>query len=90
MRSSLQTALGFTILPPTGFTSHVLSNASVLGGSTKIADVLLTDSYTSYTTGQRSAIMDFIQRQGSGLVLGGQAWCVRCSWGGEGVFVWHC
>lgn len=72
-----QTALGFTINFPTGLTTNVINDVSVLtnANGVRIADVLLTDSYKSYTTAQRSAIVSFVQA-GAGLVLGGQAWCV--------------
>lgn len=66
--------MGFTIDFPTGLTSHSLSDLSVLGsGSTRIADVLLTNSYQGYTDTQRANTVAFVQ-QGAGLVLGGQAW----------------
>ena len=70
-----QTALGFNIAFPTGLTTNVLNDVSVLtnANGTRIADVLLTNSYASYTTAQRSAIVSFVQA-GTGLVLGGQAW----------------
>lgn len=65
-----------TIQFPTGYGNNVLTNVELLGsGTTKIADVLLTDSYSSFTALQRTAIVGFVQ-QGAGLVLGGQAWCV--------------
>lgn len=70
----LQAAQGVSVQLPTGFTSHVLNDVSVLGsGSSRIADVLLTDSYKAFSAAQRAAIVTFVQ-QGAGLVLGGQAW----------------
>lgn len=69
--------MGFTIQFPTGRTSHSLSDVSALGsGSTRIADVLLTDSYQAYTDTQRANTVAFVQ-QGGGIVLGGQAWYYR-------------
>jgi hypothetical protein len=72
---SAQAAQGISIQFPTGLSSHVLSDVAVLGSSSssKIADVLLTDSYTAFTEAQRSTIVTFVH-QGAGLVLGGQAW----------------
>jgi hypothetical protein len=76
----LQTALGFTIQLPTGMSSHILSDVSALGsGSSRIADVLLTDSYTAYTETQRANTVAFLQ-QGAGMVTGGQAWWVVAAW----------
>lgn len=66
-----------TIQPPTGYASNVLSDVSVLtggAGGARIADVLLTDSYTSFSAAQRAAITAFLGQQAGGLVLGGQAW----------------
>jgi hypothetical protein len=70
--------MNVTIQRPTNFSSNELTNAQLTfigSGSTKIADVLLTDSYSSFTPTQRAAFVNFVQ-QGAGLVLGGQAWCV--------------
>lgn len=76
----LQTALGFTIQLPTGMSSHTLTDVSALGsGSSRIADVLLTDSYTAYTDTQRANTVAFLQ-QGAGMVTGGQAWWVAAAW----------
>lgn len=73
-----QAAQNLTIQLPTNSTSNFITNVvitSISSNSTKIADVLLTDSYYSYTPTQRAAIVNFVQ-QGAGLVLGGQAWWV--------------
>jgi hypothetical protein len=70
----LQAAQGITLRFPTGLANHWVSDVSTLGsGSSRIADVLLTDSYKSFTAAQRAAIVTFVQT-GGGLVIGGQAW----------------
>lgn len=70
----LQAAQGITLQFPRGLTSHSVSDISVLGsGSSRIADVLLTDSYKAFTPTQQAAIVLFVQT-GGGLVIGGQAW----------------
>lgn len=73
----LQTALGFSITNPTGYTSNFLGDVSVLAAGTntsRVADVLLTDSYFAFTASQRASLVTFVQQLGGGLVLGGQAW----------------
>ena len=72
----LQTALGFTINFPTGFSTNYIAVSALTGNSSvnRVADVLLTDGYTSFTDAQKSTIANFLKQQDGGLVMGGQAW----------------
>jgi hypothetical protein len=69
-----QASLGFNITFPSGYTTHFLSSLTGLGtGATRIADVVLTNSYKVYAGAEKDAITSFLQT-GGGLVIGGQAW----------------
>lgn len=73
---ALQTALGFTISFPTGYSTNYIAVSALTGNSSadRVADVLLTDGYTSFTDTQRATIAKFLKQQDGGLVIGGQAW----------------
>jgi hypothetical protein len=74
IRLPSQASLGFNITFPSGYTTHFLSSLTGLGtGATRIADVVLTNSYKVYAGAEKDAITSFLQA-GGGLVIGGQAW----------------
>jgi len=71
---ALQATLGITITNPTGYNTPFFSNLLALGsGATRIADVVVSQSFTNYGSTEKAVISSFLQ-SGGGLVLGGQAW----------------
>jgi hypothetical protein len=70
----VQAALDITITNPTGYSTSFFNDLSNLGsGATRIADVVLSQSYTSFGATEKAAVTSFLE-SGGGLVIGGQAW----------------